>query len=358
MAKRKGIILLRYIVLIAIVGAIIYGIIHYTMKSPPPRVAPKAPVTIAQPKVDDLNLSLTVQGYVEARNMVAVMPLVSGTIEEEYIEVGHKVKKGDRLVQLDNTPYRQQMLQAQAARIVAQTTFDRIQRLYANGAVSDQHYEEALAQRDASEAQWELATFNLDNTSIEAPISGTILKSFVGEGNLAHPQQPVALITDLSDLIVRLAVSERYYDRFQEVQGELQASISKQSTTGQTITVQAIVESVAPYIDPASRTFDIVCRVVQDGQDFIPGMLAKVEIIYKTLPSQLLLQQADRTTDGSFYIYDEETSVAEWTMIEPLAENDLFIALPQIYQKTWFIVDGHRTILDGQKVTVKSKRED
>lgn len=358
MAKNKGLVFLRYVVLFAIVGGIMYGIFYYTTRSTPVVQEPTPPVIIAQPTRKNLSLSITVQGYVEARNTVAVLPLVNGTIEETNLKVGHTVEQGELLAQIEDTPYRQQSLKAQAARIVAQTTFDRIQRLYKNGAVSEQSYEEARAQMEASAAQWELAKFNLDNARIVAPINGTILKSFAGKGNLAHLQQPIALLADLDDLIVRLAIPERYYDRIQDQESELQASLVKQSTTGQTTRVKVIVESVAPYVDPASRTFEVVCRIVQEEPVFIPGMLAKIELIYKDIPSQLLLRQADRTTDGSFYVYDDETSQAIWVVIEPTAENDQYIALPQDYHQTWFIVDGHHTLIDGQKVSVTGERED
>ncbi|MDD3366506.1 MAG: biotin/lipoyl-binding protein, partial [Sphaerochaetaceae bacterium] len=115
MAKNKGLVFLRYVVLFAIVGGIMYGIFHYTARSTPVVQEPTPPVIIAQPTRKNLSLSITVQGYVEARNTVAVLPLVSGTIEETNLKVGHTVEQGELLAQIEDTPYRQQSLKAQAA---------------------------------------------------------------------------------------------------------------------------------------------------------------------------------------------------------------------------------------------------
>jgi hypothetical protein len=87
-------------------------------------------------------------------------------------------------------------------------------------------------------------------------------------------------------------------------------------------------------------------------------MYVDVRIDHTMLSDVLLLKQSDRTIDGSLYAYNEETSSARWLEITPVAQNDLFIAIPPEYRNTRFIVDGQHTVLDGQQVRVTGERQE
>ena len=86
------------------------------------------------------------------------------------------MKEGDYVEQdatiaiIDRQAYQQQLAQAQAAYSVAESTYQRVNRLYEAKATTLQSREQALAQRDATKAQLELATLQLDWATVKAPV--------------------------------------------------------------------------------------------------------------------------------------------------------------------------------------------
>ena len=94
-------------------------------------------------------------------DMIPVVPFVSGTIMEYPIKSGMQINKGDLIAKIDDEPYKQQMLQAKAAYLGYQSTFERVENLYKANAATQQNYDSAKAQRDAAKAQYDLAILQM-----------------------------------------------------------------------------------------------------------------------------------------------------------------------------------------------------
>ena len=359
--RHRFLVLLRYFVLLVIVAGIAYGTLYVighrakiSYQDPPP------PVVIARPTIGAINRQIILPGYIEANAIIPVVPLVSGTIMEFPAKVGASVQENELLAVIDDRPYQQQLLQAQASALVAQTTFDRVEKLHTAKATTDQTYEQAKAQRDATQAQLELAKLQLGYAQVLAPVAGTILSTTASVGDIAGNQVPIAILANLDHLVVRLAVPERYFDKLTNNPKTLKARVSRQSADGNTdiTTTEAVIESIAPYVRPQSKTFEVVCQLVGDIATLRPGMQVRVALVYETLEDTPLLRQTDRTRDQAVYAYDAGTSTARWMELAPLAEDESHFALPEGYEDTWFIVEGQHVVFDGQKVTVIGQREE
>ena len=361
MPKNRLLIFLRYLVLIALMSGIVMVILYIiTNREKTLYMEPPPPVIIARPTQGTIEKQISLAGHIEADSMIPVVPLVSGTIVEFPVTVGMHIQKGDLLAVIDDTPYRQQMLQAQAAYLVAQTTFERVERLYEIKATTQQNYEQAKAQHDATKAQLELATLQLGYARVTSPVTGTVLSTLSAKGDMAGNQMPIAIIADLTHLVVRLAVPERYFDIIWKNKDSLFASISRASfgLDQDTITTTATIETVAPYVRPQSKTFEVVCTLTDTTGSFRPGMYVTVRLVYETLENAYLLRQTDRTIDNNLYLYDQETGTAQGVVLLPLTENEHYFALPPGYEETWFIVEGQHMVFDGQKVSAIGQRED
>lgn len=357
--RRRFLVILRYLVLLVVVAGIAYATLYViehrekiSFQDPPP------PVVIARPTKGIINRQVLLPGYIEANAIIPVVPLVSGTILEFPAKVGMSVKKNELLAVIDDRPFQQQLLQAQAAALVAKTTFDRIEKLHAAKATTDLAFEQAKAQRDATQAQLELAKLQLGYARVLAPVAGTILSITASVGDIAGNQVPIAILANLDHLVVRLAVPERYFDILLSNADGLKATVFRQSADGNTNlqTTEAVIESIAPYVRPQSKTFEVVCQLVGDTTLLRPGMQVSVALVYETLAETPVLRQTDRTRDRAVYLYDAGTSTAHWTELAPLAEDETHFALPSGYEDTWFIVEGQHVVFDGQRVTVVGQR--
>ena len=316
------------------------------------------PVVVTQKPVrQNLVESISISGYIEAKTMIPVVPFVSGTITEYPVSVGDYVEKNQLLAKIDDKPFRQQMIQAEAAYFAAKSTYDRVESLYKAGATTQQNYDTTRAQYDANKAQYDLAKLQLGYTEVCSPISGTVLVADQAVGDIGNQQSPVAIVADLNNLVVRLKVPEKYFDLFVSEKENLSVKITRPAEKNlfEDAVSPAIIENIAPYVSPQNKTFEVVCRLTQNSERFKPGMFLKVQIAYKTYENVPVIPLNAKKMDGSFYLYDEESQTVhfqmpdEKTSISSVNDGINFIVDEQ-FADSYFVIDGQNFVFDGQKV--------
>lgn len=173
-------------------------------------------------------------GQTQAPSTIEIRAQVTGLLERQGFADGARVNRGDLLYVIDARPFlsqldqaRANLSQAQANLANARTTLARYQRLISQHAVSQQDYDNAVAQeksyRAAVEAQRALvrdAELNVGYTRIKAPREGFMSNSLVRPGSLITAQQTLLDTLYSSDpMWVNFTVSE---DRVLELQKRLQ----------------------------------------------------------------------------------------------------------------------------------------
>lgn len=345
----------KTIFIILVVVLFVLATILVTKKKPAAQAENQVtPVKIQKPITGDLTQSITISGYVEAKAMIPVVPFVQGTITSYAAKAGDFVKKDTILATIDDAPFKQTMLQAQAAYWATQSTFERIEVLYKSGAATQQNYDSAKAQRDATKAQYDLAKLQMDYTQVKAPVDGTILIADQAVGSIGTQTTPVAVLADLNNQVVRLKVPEKYFDLFQLQGNKLKVKVVRPAEKGmyQDAETTATIENIAPYISPQSKNFVVVCRLDEPGERFRPGMFVKVTVDYGSFKDVPLLPVTARKLDGSVYVYDEKDSTVKFLFLEKVNNDDENFIVPEEYKDSWFVVQGQNSVFDGQIVKV------
>ena len=369
MKKKRGIA--KYFVVVALAFGIVFGVKIISTKETFSYSVPLAAVTLAQPVSGTMEESITINGHIETRSMIPVIPLVSGTIVDYPARAGEKVKAGQILAQIDPEPFRQQVLQAQAAYTGYESSFKRVEALYQGGAASRQEYDTVKAQRDAARAQYDLAVLQLGYASVSSPIEGTVLTAPLSTGSVAAAPQPVAVIADLQDLVVRLRVPEKYFSYFSQHKDRIQAQISLPQL--QDKIAYGKLDTLAPYIDGASKTFEAVFNLEEGSETLSPGMFVRVKIIFSIKENVALLPITAVKSDGTAFYFEGENAgnddekiivtgnesmtgvdgirgtVDSLTLVNSLSDNQ-WIVVPDEYRYATFVVEGHEKILPGQSV--------
>lgn len=345
---RKTAIFIRWLITLAIVGTGLFLIWKFIISVPKKTYEnPLSPVKVAKPYRADVEQSLKLNGYIEAQAMIPVVPFVQGTITGYYAKAGDSVREGDVLAQIDSEPYELQLRQAEAVYLAAEATFTRVSNLYSSGAATQQNYDEAKAQYDAYKAQYELAGMQLGYATVTAPKSGTVLISSGAEGSIATSTNPLYVIADLNRLQINLNVPERYFDLINANKDSIRAIVTREGAEA-----TAVVDTIAPYVSPESKTFKVTLRLEGDVSSFRPGMYVGIDMVYNTYAGALVIDQTTRNTDGSAYWYDPETQTARHIVLDVLASDNTRIVIDEKWKDTLFIVDGQGSVMDGQKVSL------
>lgn len=323
-------------------------------------------VVIKKPVFQNLEESVLINGYVEANAMIPVVPFVAGTITEYPVCAGDFVKKDTVLARIDDAPYRQQVIQARAAYLATESTFKRVEALYKAGSTTQQNYDTTKAQYDASKAQYDLAMLQLDYTEVKAPVDGTVLIADMAVGSIGNQQQPVAVLADLSNLVVRLKVPEKYFDLFTLERNNLTVTVTRPADKSMemggsgTLSYEdavsvAKIKNIAPYVSPESKNFQVVCQLENPEERFRPGMYVKVKVSYKTHENVPTMPIQTRKMDGSCYTYNPETETVSFVPPFKAVDDGENFIVPDEYANCYFVTDGQNFIYDGQKVKLYEK---
>ena len=350
----KSKLFIRYGIFAVIFVLVVFIILNFSKKETEGYTSPPPAIEIIKPENKDINQSISISGYVEALDMIPVVPFVSGTIMEYPIKSGMQINKGELIAKIDDEPYKQQMLQAKAAYLGYQSTFERVENLYKANAATQQNYDSAKAQRDAAKAQYDLAILQMSYTEVTSPSTGTVLMAPLAKGSIGSTQQPLAIIADLSKQVVRLNVPEKYFDLFNQDKTKISAIIKRPGLDGfsEDTSSVAIIDTISPYIQPESKTFQVVFNLTNNLDLFRPGMYVDVIVNYAeyknvpTLPLEVL------KVDGSCYTYNEENQTVQYRSFSTQIRDDKFFMIPSELQNESFVINGQGFVFDGQKVTV------
>lgn len=185
-------------------------------------------VTTAPVKAGDYNVSLLGYGVVEAEQQITLQARVGGTVQNigaKFVP-GATFKKGDVLVQLDNTDYRIELQTAQAAlaqaqstltseqgnQVVAQADFDllglKVDERERALILRKPQLEAARATVQSAQAGVERAKVNLDRTILRAPFDGVVVSREVSVGAQVSATTALGVLASSETYWINVAVPQ------------------------------------------------------------------------------------------------------------------------------------------------------
>ncbi len=271
---------------------------------PPPLYEP---VAVAH---RDIVVSAEAAGVIEPILVVDVKSRASGTILQMRAQTGDHVRRGDTLVLVDRRDPTNTLNQASADHDVAraeltnaQAQKTRVDQMFTQQLVSQQEYEaaqltfaNARAKLVRAETAVQTARDALDDTSVRAPVSGTIIAKNVEVGNvIASATRDVSggvvllKMADLSEVQVRTLVDETDIGK---IQPGLEARVTVDAYPNQPFRGRVL------KIEPQSTTtqnvtmFPVLITIANENERLKPGMNASVQIQVRSVTNVLAIPNA------------------------------------------------------------------
>jgi RND family efflux transporter MFP subunit len=262
-----------------------------------------------EPPQSDLQLPSTLQAYIEA----PIYARTTGYLRRWYKDIGSKVKKGERLADIETPEVDQELQQARAARDqaaaqlkLAQSSAKRWENLQKMDAVSQQETDERSSSYIQGEANLHAADANVRRLEqlesfnhIYAPFSGVITTRNTDVGSLVNagnggPSQQLFVIAQIDPIRVYVNVPEVDSP---SIHKGIKVQIEVPALVGQRFTGSVV--RTADAIDPATRTLNTEIDVPNSKGQLLPGSYAQVHLALKeqvqrlTVPSNALLFRAE-----------------------------------------------------------------
>jgi len=168
----------------------------------------------------------------------------SGRIKRLFVEVGDRVTKGQKLVQMDDANVLNQRTQIDNIRATCQ----RVEELFKVGGASQQDLDNARLQLSVAETN--LKTLE-ENTFLLSPINGVVTARYFDEGDLFAPSTyPIYVVMQINPLKLKIDVPERYYTK---VKLGMKAQVAFEVLAGENF--EGKINLIYPTIDEMTRSF-------------------------------------------------------------------------------------------------------
>jgi HlyD family secretion protein len=227
----------------SLIAIVIVGLFGSTMWFLYAKSRPK-PVGIEtdKPFVGDIVKKSVAAGAIQPRKEIEIKPKVSGILKSLYTEAGKRVKRGDRIADVQIIPdvvnLNEAELRLGSSKLTAERAkreLDRGSALGASGAAAvgeldklRSDYDLAMADLHAAEARVRLVREGAVSKSkgsslqVESTVDGTVLSVLVREGasviqaNSFNPGTTIISVADMTDMIFRGRVDESEVGRLKE----------------------------------------------------------------------------------------------------------------------------------------------
>jgi membrane fusion protein, multidrug efflux system len=355
-------------------------------RSKQPEVGPAAPpaTPVSQPIVRHVTDYMDFTGRTAAKDMVSIVPRVTGYLVRISFKEGAEVKKDDVLFEIDPRPYQAQYDQASGQVLlnearVKQATADmaRATELAKTpGAISQQDVdrfqaalEESIAAVQAAKASLEVFKLNLEFCKVRSPIDGQISRYFLTPGNLVNQDQtqltvivsvdPMYVYFDVDEitrLTVRKAINEGRIVRYEQGGTPVYMGLAGEESFAHRGTINFVDNRVN------SGTGSITFRGVIDNPKpknglrlMAPGMFVRVRLpIGRPHSALLVIDRAIGSDQGLKYVYviDEKNQVVQ-RRIEtgPLQEDGLRVVSAGLKPGEWVVVGGIQQVRPRMAIT-------
>jgi len=132
--------------------------------------------------------------------------LLTGVFAKE----GDYVKRGKLIASVDMSPMEDQLKELKTSYSLANTIFERQERLWKQNIGSELQFLEAKSNKERLEQSISAMENTLKKKHIYAPISGFVDREFLNPGEIAGPGMPVVNILNTSKLKLVADVPENY----------------------------------------------------------------------------------------------------------------------------------------------------
>ncbi len=225
--------------------------------------------TELRPLVDEVQAL----GTARANESIEIRPRIASLVERVVFDEGQLVRKGDLLVQLENSELLAGLSVAEASLAESRSLYERSKSLASSQAISASSLEQLLAEVNVNEAQVEAAKARIANTRIRAPFDGRVGLRRVSPGSFVNTQTVITTLDDVSRIKLDFSVPETFLTVVEDGM-----SIVARSVVYADRVFEGSVASIDTRLDPVSRAVQVRAILPNDDGALKPGMFMTVDL--------------------------------------------------------------------------------
>ena len=285
------------------------GLLYYTyqQKGAPQEEAqmqvpamPPVPVEAGLPEVGTFEEFVSIEGTLKANEYVTLRPEVEGRVREIYFTSSQRVKKGDKILKIEDATYKAYLEEAEAKLELARSKYERALALLKKQAGTVKEKDETYAGWQISKAEVEKTRSQLKKTLIVAPFDGIVGLKNLSVGAYVKPGDEIVVLSDVGTMKVEFSVSETHLDKIQpgkEITLEIDGFPDN--------IFRATIEAIDANVDPLNHTLKVRASFpnINDGE-LKPGLFARVKLLVSSHADAVMLPDSAVESRGTReYVY-------------------------------------------------------
>lgn len=372
-------------------------------------------VKVEKVVVGSISTELEYASKLNPTQEVTVLPKAGGKVASVNVDIGDKVTAGQVLFTLDAAQLQAQLQSQQAALAAsnanlaktsdsglqqqitaaeqslqksqiayndAQNNYDKMQKLYASGAIAEQDVDNAKVKYDncsadlkaaqdnlnlivqksgpqstqaaaaqvaQSQAGVNAAQIQLNDASITSPINGVVSAKDVKVGQIAGGQSGSVTIIDSSSFTAEISVPG-------EVVGKIQIGQSVQVSVSalENKKVTGVIDKISPNSSSKDNSYTVKVKVSNSTGELKAGMFAKVSLPSEKKDNILTVpNEALKIENNVNYLYlADNGKVKKLSVDVGISDEKVTEITGNIKAGTDVIVEGQNLLSNGDKINI------
>jgi len=372
------------------------------LRSLPAVVAPKAAVAIQALPLEICEITSTFAGKIRPWETYQLAFEVPGRVLElgknelgQPLDDGDRVAKGQVLALLNDRVFRARRSESSARVEQASSDLQRAHRIRESNpnAISDAEVQSLVTDLATARAQHEVASKNVEDATLCAPVDATISQRFLKAGESVGAHQVVLELVENHDVLLVVDVPESQIRELEQRMRTVQKNRLAESHTGDSDPRQHVfrahvhlegkdrfgkpwpqlegeVYRIAEIADARTGLFEVEVHLANEDRMLRPGMVARAALVTALLPGYRVPESAVIFRGRKTYLFSVTKESTDMEMLYwDLGPADLYrarhidlrqwvdqgeyIVVPaEETQLSSVIVRGHSRLADNQLVRI------
>ncbi len=292
---------------------------------------------------------ITAIGTLLSNESVIIRPEIAGRVLRISFDEGQRVKKGQLLVQLDDSSYQAEVEQAKASLELSKANHERTTKLLAQGAATERSRDENLSKLRVDQARLEVARTNLEKSRLTAPFDGVLGLRKVSVGAYVTPGLDLVNLESIDTLKVDFSVPETALSFLAIGQ---QINVTADSFPGKSFAGE--VFALDPRIDQNGRSVAVRAKLANEGTILRPGMFVRVGLVTGKNDNAVIIPEEALIPRGAqLYVYKVvDGKVASQQVKVGLRREGKVEIVEGLKPEDVIVTAGHQKAREGAPVTI------
>ena len=301
----------------------------------------------------EFNHFTSFQGTVKTMKNINVYPEMPGQLLEVMVVEGQKVEKDQVLARIDDGGLLAQLAQAKSQLLLAETVYNRQERLWSQNIGSEIQFLQAKTQFESAEKAVDALSLQAEKSVVRAPFDGTVDQIFKEPGTIVAPGMGSELfrVVNIDEVYVEVDVPETHITSISDG-SKVQVSLP---AIGENISAK--IARVSKVINPSNRSFTVEIPLKNKSGFIRPNLMASVAINDYSNQSAIMIPQSvvSENAEGQQYCFalvkSADGYIAKRLIIETGKTSEDFIeVLDGVENGALLITEGAKKVSDNQPV--------